>query len=76
MKLVGFKVDGKERLGLVEGGEVVDLTAADANLTPDMSKLLTRSGGDLSFLRDVAKKSKERQPLKASCLYASGHQTR
>ena len=64
MKIVSFEADGKPRLGLVEGEEVIDLSSADANVPADMTEILVRSGGDLGFLRDVAKKSKDRRPIK------------
>ena len=64
MKLVGFEANGKARLGFVEGEGVIDLSAADASLSADITEVLVRSGGDLGFLRDVAKKSKDRRPLK------------
>lgn len=62
MKLVGFEVDGKARLGLVEGREVVDLHSADPSLSANLGDMLAKSS-DLGFLKGLATKAKVRHPL-------------
>jgi acylpyruvate hydrolase len=57
MKLVGFEVDGKPHLGVVQGDQVVDLRAVDANLPGDLAAILKSTSGDLSSLVDLAKKA-------------------
>src|ERR1035438_6440231 len=62
MKIVGFEVNGEARLGALESEEIVDLTAADKKLVPNLAEVLAQSGGDLSFLAEVAKTSNLRHP--------------
>jgi len=63
MKLVGFESNGEARLGVLEGGEVADLTAVEAKLSPDLTTVLNRSGGDVGFIRRIAAKAAPRHPL-------------
>ena len=55
MKIVGFEANNGARLGIVEGDNVVDLQAADANLPGDLGEVLRRSNGDLKPLAGLAK---------------------
>src|SRR5581483_2825857 len=48
MKIVGFEANGGLRLGVVEGDNVVDLQAVDANVPGDLGEVLRRGNGDLS----------------------------
>lgn len=57
MKIVGFEANSGARLGVVEGDSVVDLQAADTNVPSDLAEVLRRNNGDLSTLRDLAKKA-------------------
>jgi len=65
MKIVGFESGNATRLGVVEGDQVIDLQAADASAPSDLGEWLRRSNGDLSALRDLAKKAPAgaRRPL-------------
>ncbi len=53
MKIVGFETDAGLRLGVVEGDEVVDLQAVDANTPTDLGALLAQTKGDLRVVRDL-----------------------
>jgi acylpyruvate hydrolase len=66
MKIAGFEAQGQLRLGVVEGDQVVDLQAVDANLPGDLGEVLARTNGDLSSLAALAKKApaSARRPLK------------
>ena len=64
MKIVGFIADGKQRLGVIEGDQVIDLQSADSKLPGDLGEILARNGGDLKPLADLAKKATGRVPLK------------
>lgn len=57
MKIVGFETTQGLRLGVVEGDQVVDLQAADPALPADLAAVLSKSGGDLNMLADLAKKA-------------------
>ena len=65
MKIVGFEANGGVRLGVVEGDNVIDLQAVDANVPVDLGEVLRRSNGDLKSLGDLAKKApaSARRPL-------------
>jgi acylpyruvate hydrolase len=65
MKIVGFEVNGANRLGVVEGDQVVDLQAADAKLPVNLADVLAQTKGDFTALRDLAKRapSGARRPL-------------
>ena len=57
MKVVGFEANSGLHLGVVEGDAVIDLQAVDARIPSDLGELLRRSKGDLSQLRDQAKRA-------------------
>jgi 2-keto-4-pentenoate hydratase/2-oxohepta-3-ene-1,7-dioic acid hydratase in catechol pathway len=65
MKIVGFESGNATHLGVVEGDQVVDLQAADSSAPADLGEWLRRGNGDLSSLRDLAKKAPAtaRRPL-------------
>jgi len=64
MKIVSFE-DSGPRLGVVEGDNVIDLQAADANAPTGLGDWLRRSNGDLKALADLAAKAPAatRRPL-------------
>jgi 2-keto-4-pentenoate hydratase/2-oxohepta-3-ene-1,7-dioic acid hydratase in catechol pathway len=64
MKIVSFE-DGGQHLGVVEGDNVIDLQAADANAPTGLGDWLRRSNGDLKALADLAAKApaSARRPL-------------
>jgi len=64
MKIVGFEAAGL-RLGVVEGDQVIDLQAVEANLPTDLGAVLAKTGGDLKPLGELAKKApaSARRPL-------------
>ncbi len=66
MKIVGFRTNEGLRLGVVEGEEVIDLQAVDRNAPNDLGEWLRRDNGDLSPLRDLARRAPAtaRRPLK------------
>ena len=66
MKIVGFETQGQLRLGVIEGEQVIDLQAVDANLPGNLADVLARTNGDLKPLGDLAKKApaSARMPLK------------
>jgi 2-keto-4-pentenoate hydratase/2-oxohepta-3-ene-1,7-dioic acid hydratase in catechol pathway len=65
MKIVGFEAEGGPRLGIVEGDQVIDLQAADANVPGNLGAVLAANNGDLKSLGDVAKRASAsaRRPL-------------
>ncbi len=71
MKIVAFEGQGGPRLGVVEGSEVVDLTAADSNAPTDLGAWLAKNNGDTKPLADIAKRAPQgaRKPL-AGLTYA------
>src|ERR1700738_5621712 len=66
MKIVGFEAAGGLHLGVLEGDELVDLQAIDKTIPGDLGEVLRRHNGDLSSLREAAKRapSTARRPLK------------
>ena len=66
MKIVGFEADGGLRLGVVEGDQVIDLNEVDKTLPTDLGEVLRRQNGDLSPLKEAAKRAgaTARRPLK------------
>ena len=66
MKIVGFRTNEGLRLGVVEGEEVIDLQAVDKNAPNDLGEWLRRDNGDLSPLKDLARRApaSARRPLK------------
>ena len=65
MKIVGFEANGGLHLGVVEGDQVIDLQAVDQAIPADLGEVLGRSNGDLSALKDAAKRAgaAARRPL-------------
>jgi acylpyruvate hydrolase len=66
MKIVGFEVNGGLRLGVVEGEQVIDLQEVDKTIPGDLGEVLRRDNGDLTSLKDAAKRAPAgaRRPLK------------
>ena len=66
MKIVGFETKAGLRLGVGEGGQVVDLQMADEKGPADLAEWLRRHDGDLTPLADLAKRAPAgaRRPLK------------
>jgi 2-keto-4-pentenoate hydratase/2-oxohepta-3-ene-1,7-dioic acid hydratase in catechol pathway len=66
MKIVGYETDAGLRLGVVEGDQVVELQAVDANMPADLGALLARTNGDLRPVRDLLARAPAaaRRPLK------------
>jgi acylpyruvate hydrolase len=66
MKIVGFQTNEGLRLGVVEGEEVIDLQSVDKNAPNDLGEWLRRDNGDLSPLKDLARRApaSARRPLK------------
>ena len=66
MRIVGFKNSQGLRLGVVEGDQVIDLQAVDANLPADLGAILRKTNGDLTSLSNLAKRApaSARIPLK------------
>jgi acylpyruvate hydrolase len=71
MKIVAFEGQGGPRLGVVEGSEVVDLTAADSNAPTDLGAFLAKNNGETKLLADIARRApaSARKPL-AGLTYA------
>ena len=71
MKIVAFEGQGGPRLGLIDGDQVVDLSAVDASVPADLGEWLRRHDGDLKPLADIAKRAgaSARRPL-AGLTYA------
>ena len=57
MKIVGFEADGGWHLGVLEGDEVVDLQSVDKTIPGDLGEVLRGHNGDLSSLREAAKRA-------------------
>src|SRR3954462_9213061 len=66
MKIVGFEANGGLHLGVVEGDQVIDLQAVDKSIPSDLGECLRRDNGDLSALKDAAKRApaSAHRPLK------------
>jgi 2-keto-4-pentenoate hydratase/2-oxohepta-3-ene-1,7-dioic acid hydratase in catechol pathway len=66
MKIIGFEDHGALHLGMVEGDQVIDLQAVDKGLPGDLGEVLRKGNGDLSALKDAAKRApaSARRPLK------------
>ena len=66
MKIVGFVANGGLRLGVVEGDQVIDLQEVDKTIPSDLGECLRRNNGDVSPLKDAAKRAPAaaRRPLK------------
>ena len=65
MKIVGFIADGKPRLGVIEGDQVIDLQAVDPYLPSNFADVLAKTNGDLKSLGEMAKNAgaSARRPL-------------
>jgi len=65
MKIVAFEGQGGARLGVVEGDQVIDLSAADTNAPTDLGAFLAKTDGDTKPLADLAKSApaSARKPL-------------
>jgi 2-keto-4-pentenoate hydratase/2-oxohepta-3-ene-1,7-dioic acid hydratase in catechol pathway len=65
MRIVGFTAGGKQRLGVIEDDEVIDLQAIDPYLPSNLADVLAKSNGDLKNLREFAKNASAsaRRPL-------------
>jgi 2-keto-4-pentenoate hydratase/2-oxohepta-3-ene-1,7-dioic acid hydratase in catechol pathway len=57
MKIVGFEASGALRLGVVEGEQVIDLQDVDKSIPADLGEVLRKHNGDLSALKDAAKRA-------------------
>ena len=57
MKIVGFVANGGLHLGVVEGDQVIDLQEVDKTIPSDLGECLRRNNGDLSPLKDAAKRA-------------------
>jgi len=66
MKIACFESPAGLRLGVVEGDQVVELQAADPKVPGDLGVLLADTKGDLSSVKDLAKRApaSARRPLK------------
>src|SRR5882757_11410684 len=69
MKLATFTASGRTRIGVVENGEIVDLTA-DARLPVEMIRFLAAGERALEAARAICRKSRERFPLSSVRLEA------
>jgi acylpyruvate hydrolase len=65
MKIASFAADGELHIGVIEGDQVIDVNAADKTLSADLGELLRRTNGDLSAVKDAAKRAPAgaRRPL-------------
>src|ERR1700676_4371601 len=65
MKIVGFHTNEGLHLGVIQGEEVIDLQAVDRNAPYDLGEWLRRDNGDLSPLKDLARRApaSARRPL-------------
>src|ERR1700729_2887135 len=57
MKIVAFTNEKGPRLGVVEGDQAIDLSAADSNAPTDLGEWLAPHNGDLKPLADLAKRA-------------------
>jgi len=71
VKLVSFRSEGALHLGVVDGGEIVDLSQAHPSLPPDMASLLEAGTDALEMARRLAtRKDAPRVSLQAASLAA------
>jgi acylpyruvate hydrolase len=65
MKIVGFQSNDGLHLGVVEGDQVIDLQAVDSAIPRDLGEVLRRHDGDLTALKEAAKRAPAgaRRPL-------------
>ncbi len=71
MKIVGFEVSGRRRIGVVHQDEVIDLQAADNRIPSDLAEWLAAHEGDVRPLGEIAQRAPRsaRLPL-SSITYA------
>jgi acylpyruvate hydrolase len=67
MKIVAFEGQGGPRIGIVEGGQVIDLQAAEPRVPNDLAEWLAKTNGDTKQLSEIAKRApaSAREPLSA-----------
>src|ERR1051326_8687976 len=65
MKILSFESPAGQRLGVVEGDQVIDLQGADAKVPNELGALLASTNGDLSSVKDLARPAppRARRPL-------------
>jgi 2-keto-4-pentenoate hydratase/2-oxohepta-3-ene-1,7-dioic acid hydratase in catechol pathway len=68
MKLVTMAIDGRPRAGLIDGGDVIDINAADPAIPAEMRALL--AAGTLERVRRLAGTRAHRVPLHGAALLA------
>jgi acylpyruvate hydrolase len=57
MKIVGFEIRGRHRIGVVDHDEVVDLQAVDNRIPFNLADWLSEHGGDWRPLADIAQRA-------------------
>jgi acylpyruvate hydrolase len=58
MRLVGFEADGKVRLGVVDGAEIIDLQAIDPAFPADLAEILRRPELGLASIAGLASRGR------------------
>ena len=59
MRLVGFEAEGKARLGVVEGADVIDLQAIDPGFPADLAEILRQPALGLPSVAALAMRARE-----------------
>jgi 2-keto-4-pentenoate hydratase/2-oxohepta-3-ene-1,7-dioic acid hydratase in catechol pathway len=57
MKIVGFELNNKQHLGVVDGDKVIDIQAVDASAPADLGDYLRANNGDMKPLAALAGKA-------------------
>jgi 2-keto-4-pentenoate hydratase/2-oxohepta-3-ene-1,7-dioic acid hydratase in catechol pathway len=57
MKIVGFRMQEGQRLGVIEGDRVIDLQAVDPSVPNDLAHVLRQHDGDLRPIGEIAKRA-------------------
>ncbi len=57
MKIVGFELNNKQHLGVIEGDKVIDIQAVDANAPSDFGDYLRAHNGDMKPLEALVAKA-------------------
>ena len=57
MKIVGFELNNKQHLGVVDGDKVIDIQAVDASAPADLGDYLRANNGDMKPLAALAAKA-------------------
>lgn len=57
MKIVGFELNNKQHLGVVDGDKVIDIQAVDASVPGDLGDYLRANNGDMKPLAALAAKA-------------------